>query len=538
MAAFLLTAALFGACTEADVAAPTASPETPSPSPRAQAGLCQPFPDRLIDDLAAAYNSRDLDALRSLVTAPRVEDVVAAAYDGDSSFDDVAEWAEAGWDAGDRMNNVAYNAFHPTRRGFQMVVMRRSDTLEEHGIAAVSMTLDAISRGCTIESLEASGDVQARGQPCAFYVEFADVPDVAADEPRPCRDGSGVHARMGSAIGWTGDEVLVWGGDLGGQFDYPDVAMDGVSFDPVEKTWRRVPAPDMPPFRPEAVVWTGAELIVAGDRTGRKDRTVGAAYDPGTRSWRSLGFPYQRWDGFEGVWTGRELVLWGGPSHSSRPLRRGAVYDPATRTWRRTAPAPVAGRWSHSVAWTGTEMIVWGGGDADADLGDGGAYDPSSDSWRKIAPAPVSDRQWMPLVWTGAELIVWGGSSVSRDQEDGAAYDPATDSWRKLAPSPLRGRHHHSATWTGTEIFFFGGTNYHRMFRDGAAYDPATDSWRRLPDAPVAPRCCHGAVWTGSELFVFGGSGSPGHTALGDGALYDPVTGRWRRVVPGGREGA
>jgi hypothetical protein len=413
-----------------------------------------------------------------------------------------------------------------------MIVTRRSDVLREHGIDTVSTTLDAISHGCTIESLATSGDAQALGDPCAFYSEFGDVADISAGEPRSCLDGSGTHARADPSIVWTGQEALVWGGNRGGGFTWPDVAMDGIAFDPAKGTWRRVPAPDVPPFVPEVSAWTGDQLIAVGGRTGPKDGTVGAGYEPGTRSWRDLGFPYQRWSGFEGVWTGRELVLWGGPLRSSRPSKRGAVYDPATGSWHRTPAAPVGGRWSHAVAWTGAEMVVWGGTDARTDLGDGAAYDPLSGSWRKIAPAPISARQWMPLVWTGSEVVVWGGSSISKDRADGAAYDPATDSWRTLARSPLRGRHHHSATWTGHEIVFFGGSNYHRTFRNGAAYDPASDSWRRIARAPIAPRCCHGALWTGAELLVFGGSSDLGHMALGDGALYDPAADSWRRVIP------
>jgi hypothetical protein len=113
--ALLLTTVLVGSCNGNEVTAPTV---TNAPSPSARTGLCQPFPDRLIDDLVTAYNSRDLERLGDLVTAPHVEDVVAAAYHGDAFFDDVEEWAEVAWDAGDRLSSVGYSAFHPTKRGF------------------------------------------------------------------------------------------------------------------------------------------------------------------------------------------------------------------------------------------------------------------------------------------------------------------------------------------------------------------------------------------------------------------------------------
>jgi hypothetical protein len=61
----------------------------------------------------------------------------------------------------------------------------------------------------------------------------------------------------------------------------------------------------------------------------------------------------------QGVWTGSELVLWGGTNDSS-----GGRYDPVTDSWRPTTlvdapPVRAGGRWS--TIWTGSEMIIWGG---------------------------------------------------------------------------------------------------------------------------------------------------------------------------------
>lgn len=516
----------------------TAAVPSATPSPRAspgENGLCQPFPDRLIDELLAAYNGRDLDALTHLVTAPEVVDVVAGAYGGDSSFDSVEEWARAAWDAGDRIRSSGYSPFHPTKSGFQMLVTRSSDRLSEAGIERISLALNADTDGCAISSLASAGPVHAIDDPCAFYSSFGAVADVAAAEPRVCSDGSAEFARSGAAATVVDGRALVWGGARGGFFTYGDNAMDGLLFDAEGRRATRIRPADMPAFRPEAEAWTGVELLVVGERTRPDhDRVVAAAYSPKTRSWRRIPFPFRRYGGFEGVWTGRELLLWGGPYHSEDPARRGLAYDPLSGTWRKTAPAPGpdAGRWSHSVVWTGAEMIVFGGGNADVELKSGLAYNPVTDTWRETAPAPLSSRQWLPLVWTGSEVLVWGGSSISRSVADGAAYDPVTDSWRKLPRSPLRGRHHHSAVWTGSEAVFFGGYDYRRAFADGAAYDPLADRWRRLPKAPVRPRYDHAALWTGDEMLVFGGTWEHGHFALGDGALYDPARNRWRRVVP------
>ncbi|MPZ71073.1 MAG: hypothetical protein GEU71_16345, partial [Actinobacteria bacterium] len=468
-AALIAALVLLGACSGDEAALPPRYVPTPASAPSpAEQGCRSSFPDHHVDSLAEAYNDRDLEALTELVTATEIADVVAAAYGGEAPFADVTAWAETGWDAGDRMRSTGYTAFYRSKRGFQIQMIRKSAVLQRHGIDSVSMTLDAKAKGCAIESLGMSGVVVAKDRPCAFYSEFANVEDVTKNRPRACEDGSGDHARKEPAAVWTGSEALIWGGDRGGAFVYRHSAMDGLTFDPATREWSRIPVPSRRPFAPEVGVWTGAELVVFGARTGPNYGAAGAAFDPATSSWRKLDLPYER-SGFEGVWTGTEVILWGGPDHGSKLRRRGVAYNPSADTWRTTSPAPVGGRWWHAAAWTGEEMIVWGGTGARTDQADGAAYDPSSDSWRKLAPAPISARQWLPVAWTGSEVVIWGGSSFSSNRADGAAYDPATDTWRKLAPSPLKGRHYHSATWTGSEVVFFGGYNYHRSFRDGAA---------------------------------------------------------------------
>ena len=76
-------------------------------------------------------------------------------------------------------------------------------------------------------------------------------------------------------------------------------------------------------------------------------------------------------------------------------------------TWTATATAnaPVA-RYRHTAVWTGSEMIVWGGYGVP---NTGGKYNPSTDSWtatsRTNAPAA---RSYHTAVWTGSEMIRLG----------------------------------------------------------------------------------------------------------------------------------
>ena len=60
--------------------------------------------------------------------------------------------------------------------------------------------------------------------------------------------------------------------------------------------------------------------------------------------------------------------------------------------------------------WTGSEMIVWGGTITHNDLNTGGRYNPGTNSWTatSITNAPAA-RRCHTAVWTGSEMIVWGG---------------------------------------------------------------------------------------------------------------------------------
>ncbi|MBI3655132.1 MAG: hypothetical protein HY232_01775 [Acidobacteria bacterium] len=80
-------------------------------------------------------------------------------------------------------------------------------------------------------------------------------------------------------------------------------------------------------------------------------------------------------------------------------------------TWTPT-PAPPQERSNHTAVWTGTEMIVWGGEDFPSHLNTGGRYDPATDTWAPTSLSGVPNaRQQHTAVWTGTEMIVWGGYS-------------------------------------------------------------------------------------------------------------------------------
>jgi hypothetical protein len=293
----------------------------------------------------------------------------------------------------------------------------------------------------------------------------------------------------------------------------------------------------------EATVWTGKEILLWGggfSYEGRGDTYDGAAFDSRTHRLRAL--PHapiaSRW-WHTAVWTGEEMVVWGG-SCGRHECEDGAAYNPTTDSWRRIADAPMPG-YAHSAVWTGKEMVVWGGSDdmeAEGRVGfprtflnAGAAYDPSEDSWRVLESSNLSPRGWHITVWTGEEMIVWGGVRAPCDAVpcdtlavDAGAYNPESRTWRSIPHGPLSGRVEPSAVWNGEEMIVWGGASPGGglAYDDGATYDPVTNEWELIADAPIARRSRHIALWTGDGMIVWGGQPSNGGS-FSDGAEFRPV---------------
>jgi hypothetical protein len=132
---------------------------------------------------------------------------------------------------------------------------------------------------------------------------------------------------------------------------------------------------------------------------------------------------------------------------------------------------------SHVGVWSGSQMVVWGGQNDSVPLGDGGRYDPSTDTWTPTSATGAPDPRYnFTGIWTGDDMIVWGGSgdlSGSDDHFTGGRYDPVADAWTATgtdASTPF-GRAVHTAIWTGGEMIVWGGwrTNQSQT-NTGAAY--------------------------------------------------------------------
>lgn len=290
-----------------------------------------------------------------------------------------------------------------------------------------------------------------------------------------------------------------------------------------QPTWERVPSAPIDGRMGHVAVSAGTAMIVWGGGDGSEDPAGlvdGASFDYESRAWRPIAESLLETSaGRSGVWTGDEMLIWGGEDGDGSHGRpdNGAAYDPSSDTWRELSPSPHWSLASHSAVWTGTEMIVWGGVGG---WGHGAAFDPVSDTWDAL---PLGEpRSSHGAVWTGTEMIVWGGADDSgRELATGATYDPSSDSWRDLPLGPLSARRSPTSVWTGTEMIVWGGWNEDEGSRfDGAAYNPEKDTWREIPRSPISGGLPDSpGAWNGQQLIVVG--------AGGDVAMYSPTDNIW-----------
>jgi hypothetical protein len=310
--------------------------------------------------------------------------------------------------------------------------------------------------------------------------------------------------------------------------------------------WDRIRAAPVGWYRPEGAFWIDGRLVaVAGSTIEELNPAKGwdVLVDiPQAEECEGCGYSEVA------VWTGREILLWGGGfSYKADDVESsGAAFDPRSGGLRPLSPAPIRSRWWHTAVWTGKEMIVWGGGCGKHECRDGAAYNPQSDSWRQLPDAPMPGYAHS-VSWTGEEMIVWGGSDDYESEGSsgfpgsflniGAAYDPDSDTWRMIEPSPVEPRGWHTAIWTGKEMIVWGGVTSpcktalcDTEAADAGAYDPDTGEWRAIPHGPLSGRVDHTAVWTGHDMIVWGGSPPGGGLGYDDGAVYDLEQDRWTEL--------
>ena len=218
--------------------------------------------------------------------------------------------------------------------------------------------------------------------------------------------------------------------------------------------------------------------------------------------------------------------------------------------WYPTSTSsPVPGpRYEHTAIWTGVEMIIYGGTAGVTNvLGTGGKYKPETDTWTSMSAGPAVSAH--SAIWTGNEMITFGGyyfyidtnchiqcapnqvdCSDYHESASGSRYNPLTNSWVSLGTTNCGKRSHHKAVWTGSKMLLWGGKYswqgacYDAMccpglcgtycgddaplmygsVNTGCRYDPISNSWTSFTGGPSA-RSNFSMVWTGSKAIIWGG---------------------------------
>ncbi len=328
-------------------------------------------------------------------------------------------------------------------------------------------------------------------------------------------------ARSSHSAVWTGQQLLVWGGDLGGGNAY---SAGGAAYNPTTDQWQAIATFQAPTARAShTAVWTGTEMVIWGGSGTASYSTDHGRYNLTAGTWAgvtAINAPAKR-SGHVAVWTGGRMIVFGGLNSTGLLglTDAGGAYDPVADAWTAlpSAGLPEPRRFGTAV-WTGTEMIVWGGLGDSVELATGGrlACDANGlpTSWTAMSTVGApSARTGHSAVWTGSKLIIWGGQSGGANLGDGAIYDPATDTWTALpATGAPSARSYHVAVWSGSEMLVFSGEDASGTLPTGSAYDPLRNRWRTLDTATGAlSRSRSTGIWSGTQLVLFGGisAGSP-----------------------------
>ena len=341
---------------------------------------------------------------------------------------------------------------------------------------------------------------------------------------------------VGHSAIWTGKEMIIWGGstsithviNTGDRYNFFNNNFLGGWNGGISTTIAPSARQD------HTAIWTGTKMLIwggvfisiGGTPSVRND---GGEYEPITDTWtvtETSGTPPSGRTGHTAIWTGIEMIIWGGWGVSPSPfINTGGRYTPTnnpifSNPWTATSTvnAPV-GRADHVALWTGSKMIIYGGvsNSLGAGLNTGGLYDPSTNTWTSIstvnAPTAIVNSgrtiygfSRQGAVWTGTEMIVFSHDGTS---QYAYRYNPTTNVWTKSAVGQnISSLVNYSIVWTGKAVIIFGGNSGTNI---GYVYFPDTDTWlpSTIPIQSGAPLygvgyTIHTAVWTGLDMIIYG----------------------------------
>jgi hypothetical protein len=234
------------------------------------------------------------------------------------------------------------------------------------------------------------------------------------------------------------------------------------------------------------------------------------------------------------VWspTVAKLLVWGG-AVSGTDVDDGAIYSPGSDSWAMMPAGPLAARNSHVVVWSGTDVVIWGGRQGDKDFQrDGARYDPSGKTWTSLPaiPSAWADRLASPWLGLNGGFGIFGGLQIAPGFPvfGDSLLLSSTNKWTLFPPpassavSPAT--HVMGANWSdGLRVWVWGGSSdvaSSTASNTGIVLDLAAGAWSAMSSAsPLSARVLPAAVWTGTNAIVWGGQAA---SKLRDGAIFVP----------------
>ncbi len=330
-------------------------------------------------------------------------------------------------------------------------------------------------------------------------------------------------------------------------------------------------------------------MIIWGGITNTADQrltSTGVAYNPVTRRWRTLpAAPLAARDGAASVWTGTELIIWGGtlnanPDVPVRDARDGAAYNPVTNRWRRLPPSPLSARTGSQALWTGKQVVVVGGvpsaNVSTAAPGSGAqlrsyrgasnqaaAYDPRTDRWSSLADLPVPNGEKLDeldAIWTGSELLEWwqwdhitDASSRDFGFTGGIAlyaYSAEHNTWRRTAlPEDLNCVGSAAPVMNDNHVLFpasrfeppYAVSEPMPIGLRGCQYGPSTREYNQIAhgrlDDTGGPTIWSGKALVRVNLTTTISGGQDGMVKIGQADAWNPATDSWPELPDAPTEG-
>jgi N-acetylneuraminic acid mutarotase len=333
--------------------------------------------------------------------------------------------------------------------------------------------------------------------------------------------------------------MIVWGGATAAA--QTSNTNSGAMYDPAAFEWTDTSVVNVPsPRRDHTAVWTGSEMLVWGGRHGSANGALatGGRFDPATNTWQPIATadaPEARYQ-HTAVWTGSEMIVWGGVASTGLPIKSGASYDPATDSWTTlNQPGPtLVERAGHTALWNGSLMLVYGGRydltgawvylpDVPNSLPGGLQYNPATGIWSNLQPSgQPAARAFHSAVMLGGDMVVWGGTDTAAPIDTGARYDTTGLTWSATnSPQPAARSGHTSVVLETTPpvMVVWGGMGVGVELDTGGIYELSANTWEPTATA-LSARTSHTAVSTGTSMIVWGGS--VGGAAIGDGGVFTP----------------